>query len=192
MNLGVEDIARITNEPDLDQGIVQAKDKNVLFFAASEFNKIIGQNNFSMIDFLTTMYDGDDYEYQIKAGKTTLKDPLIGLVAGTTPQSLSIALPPSAGGQGFLSRIILVYGARKHKLVPRPSVRSEEHTSELQSLMRISYAVFCLKKKTKNKRNTESNTLNKNQQIKTCNIHNIVNTKASTKQTEQTNHKHTT
>src|SRR3546814_2272378 len=30
--------------------------------------------------------------------------------------------------------------------------RSEEHTSELQSLMRISYAVFCLKKKNKNKR----------------------------------------
>src|SRR3546814_6768775 len=31
---------------------------------------------------------------------------------------------------------------------PRHSRRSEEHTSELQSLMRISYAVFCLKKKT--------------------------------------------
>src|SRR3546814_1076586 len=31
---------------------------------------------------------------------------------------------------------------------PRPGARSEEHTSELQSLMRISYAVFCLKKKT--------------------------------------------
>src|SRR3546814_10215894 len=30
--------------------------------------------------------------------------------------------------------------------------RSEEHTSELQSLMRISYAVFCLKKKTNNPR----------------------------------------
>src|SRR3546814_9615090 len=29
------------------------------------------------------------------------------------------------------------------------TIRSEEHTSELQSLMRISYAVFCLKKKTK-------------------------------------------
>src|SRR3546814_9693122 len=28
-----------------------------------------------------------------------------------------------------------------------PDIRSEEHTSELQSLMRISYAVFCLKKK---------------------------------------------
>src|SRR3546814_9507191 len=31
---------------------------------------------------------------------------------------------------------------------PASAVRSEEHTSELQSLMRISYAVFCLKKKT--------------------------------------------
>src|SRR3546814_4773918 len=34
--------------------------------------------------------------------------------------------------------------------------RSEEHTSELQSLMRISYAVFCLKKK--KKQNTKTNT----------------------------------
>src|SRR3546814_2516286 len=32
-------------------------------------------------------------------------------------------------------------------------VRSEEHTSELQSLMRISYAVFCLKKKKKDRSN---------------------------------------
>src|SRR3546814_10062658 len=36
---------------------------------------------------------------------------------------------------------------------PGPS-RSEEHTSELQSLMRISYAVFCLKKKTTSKETT--------------------------------------
>src|SRR3546814_4515910 len=37
---------------------------------------------------------------------------------------------------------------RAHRLEPRNSrARSEEHTSELQSLMRISYAVFCLKKK---------------------------------------------
>src|SRR3546814_4091204 len=34
--------------------------------------------------------------------------------------------------------------------------RSEEHTSELQSLMRISYAVFCLKKKNKYNTNTNS------------------------------------
>src|SRR3546814_2289268 len=37
-------------------------------------------------------------------------------------------------------------------------VRSEEHTSELQSLMRISYAVFCLKKKHTTSRSTTINT----------------------------------
>src|SRR3546814_9239309 len=37
-----------------------------------------------------------------------------------------------------------------------PDGRSEEHTSELQSLMRISYAVFCLKKKTKKKHKHET------------------------------------
>src|SRR3546814_9968671 len=43
---------------------------------------------------------------------------------------------------------------KRHRLI-----RSEEHTSELQSLMRISYAVFCLKKKNnqnKNKHKTKS------------------------------------
>src|SRR3546814_10355999 len=35
----------------------------------------------------------------------------------------------------------------RHRPEPAPNNRSEEHTSELQSLMRISYAVFCLKKK---------------------------------------------
>src|SRR3546814_10492269 len=44
-------------------------------------------------------------------------------------------------------------GLRDHA---RPPSRSEEHTSELQSLMRISYAVFCLKKK-KKKKNQQRN-----------------------------------
>src|SRR3546814_8381704 len=43
-----------------------------------------------------------------------------------------------------LPLVLLDKGSLKQALFPR---RSEEHTSELQSLMRISYAVFCLKKK---------------------------------------------
>src|SRR3546814_3993222 len=38
-------------------------------------------------------------------------------------------------------------GRRAPGVAAAPPIRSEEHTSELQSLMRISYAVFCLKKK---------------------------------------------
>src|SRR3546814_4221407 len=53
---------------------------------------------------------------------------------------------------------------RRRNLLPRVHPRSEEHTSELQSLMRISYAVFCLKKKT-----TESNYSTSNRQTNTIN-----------------------
>src|SRR3546814_8604154 len=47
------------------------------------------------------------------------------------------------------ARQVLLLPARAHakSAAPRRIGRSEEHTSELQSLMRISYAVFCLKKK---------------------------------------------
>src|SRR3546814_6877390 len=41
----------------------------------------------------------------------------------------------------------LRHGGTEADVAARPRRRSEEHTSELQSLMRISYAVFCLKKK---------------------------------------------
>src|SRR3546814_10703739 len=42
--------------------------------------------------------------------------------------------------------------------LPTGGMRSEEHTSELQSLLRISYAVFCLKKKTTITATTQHNT----------------------------------
>src|SRR3546814_10190030 len=63
------------------------------------------------------------------------------------PMAIFVAVPQMVG---------VVVGWKVARAVPARSlafvlafVRSEEHTSELQSLMRISYAVFCLKKKTK-------------------------------------------
>src|SRR3546814_10090528 len=47
-----------------------------------------------------------------------------------------------------------VLGAKLEIRMDQRPDRSEEHTSELQSLMRISYAVFCLKKKNKQKKET--------------------------------------
>src|SRR3546814_10845260 len=48
-------------------------------------------------------------------------------------------------------------------------MRSEEHTSELQSLMRISYAVFCLKKKKTQNKQTRTQVINNTIQITGCN-----------------------
>src|SRR3546814_2648995 len=56
---------------------------------------------------------------------------------------------PSTAGEAFAAGAALAYWLPP----PAPPLslrRSEEHTSELQSLMRISYAVFCLNKKTNN------------------------------------------
>src|SRR3546814_1729096 len=56
------------------------------------------------------------------------------------------------GKRGFAGRARSDHSdgpARIHFEIDVGEDRSEEHTSELQSLMRISYAVFCLKKKTK-------------------------------------------
>src|SRR3546814_6872926 len=52
----------------------------------------------------------------------------------------------SMGGHGALT-IALSFPSRFKAVSAFAPIRSEEHTSELQSLMRISYAVFCLKKK---------------------------------------------
>src|SRR3546814_8612043 len=51
--------------------------------------------------------------------------------------------------------------ASSMRLLSKRKKRSEEHTSELQSLMRISYAVFCLKKKKKTTQKTQHNNTNK-------------------------------
>src|SRR3546814_5632889 len=75
-----------------------------------------------------------------------------------------VALAADAGGpldRGAFADLRLPFGADLRQVVDEVEGgagavgamdhgRSEEHTSELQSLMRISYDVFCLKKKTKN------------------------------------------
>src|SRR3546814_5528241 len=58
----------------------------------------------------------------------------------------------------------------------RIQARSEEHTSELQSLMRISYAVFCLKKKKKqNKKSTKTKSKSKHKHSKILQYNNQLN-----------------
>src|SRR3546814_7037998 len=60
----------------------------------------------------------------------------------------------------LLNVALTIYGVRRYsdvrrEVIERTAARSEEHTSELQSLMRISSAVLCLKKK-KNQRSTNT------------------------------------
>src|SRR3546814_7830551 len=69
-----------------------------------------------------------------------------------TPQLLGIVLIGTLGYVSLTTLLATMGGHVRGRSVLMPvltlPLRSEEHTSELQSLMRISYAVFCLKKKT--------------------------------------------
>src|SRR3546814_10619205 len=69
----------------------------------------------------------------------------LGSARGISSEAISTDLAMATFGgiaAGFSAALL---GLRCGRRLP---LRSEEHTSELQSLMRISYAVFCLKKKT--------------------------------------------
>src|SRR3546814_1258564 len=72
--------------------------------------------------------------------RSTLFAGMVAALGATTSLAPARAQPASAPGDQGPPNILFV-------LVDDMG-RSEEHTSELQSLMRISYAVFCLKKKT--------------------------------------------
>src|SRR3546814_9752185 len=76
------------------------------------------------------------------------------------PNGASIPVTPAPRAS---STILLSVTSRSKRAPTRGGPRSEEHTSELQSLMRISYAVFRLKKKTTTyqRKPTADNTTNK-------------------------------
>src|SRR3546814_4516412 len=76
-------------------------------------------------------------------------------------------------GGAFLQTNVALFRSKysnvQRQVVDTTTDRSEEHTSELQSLMRISYAVFCLKKKKKEYQKTTA--LNPLRVISTANTH---------------------
>src|SRR3546814_4485555 len=68
------------------------------------------------------------------------------LFPGTNDLRTDLKIPAGSGRAGVTTALqMIVMAARLHGKAVFDGVRSEEHTSELQSLMRISYAVFCLK-----------------------------------------------
>src|SRR3546814_9661530 len=64
------------------------------------------------------------------------------LVSNTASRLRETWMPACAGMPAMLG--LTARSANSARALPAPRPRSEEHTSELQSLMRISYAVFCL------------------------------------------------
>src|SRR3546814_7994775 len=107
----------------------------------------------------------DEEQYPLWSGLAADSKMTRDELAARMKDCTGVGLPKdqrSAAQQQNLDNILNVI-----RIPERTLVRSEEHTSELQSLMRISYAVFCLKKKTTQQTSTiryKSPTSNKQQQ----------------------------
>ena len=102
---------------DLEMSINDAN-KHHMYIVASEFGSFLGQNNLALTRFLVKMWDGEDYVYQLKNSKHVLRNALLNMIGGTTSTDIATLLPPEAIGQGFMSRIILIYEARKQRRIP--------------------------------------------------------------------------
>src|SRR3546814_2003781 len=78
-------------------------------------------------------------------GRPTLNE--VARLAGVSPITASRALRGvSTVAESLVEKVRQAARDLNYVVNPAARARSEEHTSELQSLMRISYAVFCLKK----------------------------------------------
>src|SRR3546814_10842460 len=88
----------------------------------------------------------EEHRNAARAGALERREPVARLFEADAilhPQPVDVVPHrPRAGTEGGIR-----HQHRARGIVREPDMRSEEHTSELQSLMRISYAVFCLKKK---------------------------------------------
>lgn len=112
---------------------IHPEDKHAMFIYASEFASFIGQCPYELIVFLTKTWDGEDHNYTLKNSKQVLEKPLLNLLGGTTPTAISTALPIEVVGQGFLSRVVLVY-AESSKRIPRPQAIDETELAELRKI----------------------------------------------------------
>lgn len=93
---------------------------------SSEFSDLIDTSGILMIQFLTTIYDGNyvdasGWNYETKnKGKDKLINPFLNMIFGTTPSYFADAMPESIVGHGFTSRTIIVYEERERHQNSRP------------------------------------------------------------------------
>src|SRR3546814_4356460 len=106
--------------------------------------------------------DGDPYNNTEGGFDAIFENPIFG--GADTSYWIRQTIPFAGGGRAVAinGRNGILNSLRSSKEEGQSNFRSEEHTSELQSLMRISYAVFCLKKKKKQRRTKKPYTITTN------------------------------
>lgn len=133
--LTMREVSELTDDVDEVQQEIDEADRQHLLATSDEFSRFIGQNSSTMLDFLTSTWDGRSYTYETTTKEIKIKSPLLNVLGCTTPVSIANSMPPAAGGQGFLSRVILVYGAKKFRYIPRPREFPVEYEDKVRGTL---------------------------------------------------------
>lgn len=99
------------NQDDLDLAALTVDSPSELYCVAEEFTDFVGQGNMEFMTMLTKLWDNmSEYTHPKIHGKSIIVEkPTVNLFGGNTAQGLSLAIPPEAMGNGFLSRVIFVF-----------------------------------------------------------------------------------
>ena len=111
-----------------------------MFIGADEANDFFGMSNLEFLSILGSLWDwnGPPYQNRIKTGKSvSIPNPTITILAGNTPTGFSAAFPPEILGQGFFSRLLLIYGEPNGKRIPFPSTPSRKETQYIVDFLKL-------------------------------------------------------
>ena len=122
----------------MDQPSFPVDQASEVFICCDEFVDFIGQKNINFINTLTTLWDNlDNYPERLKNSKSVdIKRPTINLLGGITPVSFSTAMPAEVVGQGFMSRVILVYAEPNKRKITFPKLPDESIKEQLAKMLR--------------------------------------------------------
>lgn len=114
------------------EGATASEPKEV-FVVADEFNDFVGSGNIDFLSLLGSLWDWDDpnnaYKQRLKTSRSvSIYQPTISILSGNTHAGFNEAFPPQAIGQGFLSRLLLIFGEESGKRFafperPDPAIR---------------------------------------------------------------------
>lgn len=126
----------LTPEQLLDQnlfGDTSTKADCEMFVAIDEFNDFIGNGNIEFISMLGNLWDYHGiYSNRIKTGKSVeINNPTISIIGGNTPTGFSLAFPTDILGQGFFSRLLLIYADKTDKRITFPPPPSASETKRI-------------------------------------------------------------
>lgn len=121
-------------------GSLSKKDPAQVYIVADEFNEYATGDRLEFYALLGSLWDWDDpdgpYQYRLKnSASVSIYQPTINILGGNTQDSLARAFPAEIMGQGFMSRLLLIYGEPSGKKYTRPKTPDMDETNAIISVL---------------------------------------------------------